>query len=556
MPPQQKKAFYISTPLYYVNAPPHLGTAFSCVLADVFTRYGQLFGWEVFFQTGTDEHGQKCAQAAKEKGLPPSAYCREMREQFRKTWDQLNIKYHPIGEDGSFFYTSHRYKDPSDQLFDHTGIVQSLLTKLKAKGDIYPADYKGWYCVSEEIFYTEKDLKEGRAPSRKELIPLREKAWFFNMSKYQEALIRHIRQNPGFIHPLSRQNEILSFLKQPLRDLCLSRPKSRVSWGIELPFDKTCVLYVWLDALLNYITGPGFAAKEEKDRQDFEKYWETGESIHLIGKDILMTHAVYWPCLLMALGITLPKRILAHGWLLNKEAEKMSKSKGDILDPIYLSELVGLCGLRYFLCREMLLERDMAVSKSLIVKRLNEDLANGIGNLFSRVCQLIEKGFEGKVPVPVPLPVSVSSEKGGKAEFFQKAVFDLREGLELKVKNFEFSSALQAIFSVLEELNRYLEHSAPWKNLKLTKSQTKAQAENQRAKNQTEDQTGVVLYNSLETLRICAILLFPVMPDKMGLLLSELGCEPKFELARWGAFPFTKRIRKTSPLFPKIKDFN
>ena len=543
----KKDFFYITTPLYYVNDRPHLGTAYSTVIADILNRYHCLFGRKTFFLTGTDEHGQKCEQAAKKRGLSPKEHCQKMRSHFKEVWEKLNIKWTPIGEkDGSFFYTSHRYKGDRP---DHTKTVQDILQKLKDRGDIYQKNYKGWYCVSEEIFYTEKDLVKGQSPSGKEVIPLEEKAWFFKMSKYQDHLIKHLENHPLFIRPMERQNEIKGFLKKPLRDLCVSRPKKRVSWGIDLPFDSSCVVYVWVDALLNYITGAGYGfAKEDfeskkKDQEDFENYWKKAGAIHLIGKDILMTHAVYWPCLLLALEIPLPKTIFAHGWLLNKSAKKMSKSQGDKLDPLELAQVLGVDGLRYFLAKDIILGKDSALSKDLMSKKINEDLADNLGNIFSRVSCLIEKCFKGSVP-----------KEGQSDQQLKQMTEDISSRFEGWIKNFELSQALGKVSLLLTELNKYLEREAPWKTVKEDKKRA-----------------GQTLYNVLEVLRISAIWLFPVMPEKMARLLSDLGedlivkkgqalpilkragKELNFKQALWGEFPFDKPIKQTQPLFPKIK---
>jgi len=517
---QKTKAFYITTPLYYVNDRPHLGTAYTSVIADIFNRYQKLFGRETFFLTGTDEHGQKCEQAAREKSLSPQDHCDQMRESFKEVWETLNIRY------DLFFYTSHKY-GPDNSHRDHTHIVQRVLQKLKDQGDIYQHTYKGWYCVSEEIFYTKKDLVDGKSPSGREVIPLEERAWFFKMSKYQEKLKKHLENHPHFIKPHSRQNEMKGFLQKPLQDLCISRPKKRVSWGVELPFDKTCVAYVWVDALLNYITGIGFEGNKE-DLCYFKKYWVEGESVQLIGKDILMTHAVYWPCLLMALDISLPQTIFAHGWLLNKDAEKMSKSKGDTLDPLELSKSLGVCGLRWFLAREVVFGKDSSVSKSLMIQRINEDLADNLGNIYSRVSRLIEKHFGGIMPKP-----SKIAESGHLKNLTEQTV----KKFERQIEDFELSQALDSVCGLLSEVNKYLEQVVPWKTVKKDKVRA-----------------GVSLYNSLEVLRICAILLSPVAPKKMEQLLSELGEALEFKNIQWGSFPFKKLIQHPKPLFPKIQD--
>ena len=457
--------------------------------------------------TGTDEHGQKCEQAAARKGQPPQEYCDQMSAHFRSVWKVLDIQY------DLFFRTSSK---------SHKQAVKKALQILYDKGDIYAGHYKGWYSVSEEIFYTEKDLVEGKSPSGSEVVPLEEPAWFFKMSKYQEPLLKHLKDHQDFIQPSYRQNEIVGFLKKPLQDLCISRPKKRVSWGVELPFDTNCVAYVWVDALLNYITGLGYLKNEEK----FKRYWGAS-TIQLIGKDILMTHAVYWPCLLIALGIHLPKTILAHGWLLNKDSHKMSKSKGDILDPVKLAQILGAEELRYFLARGVVLGKDAYVSQSLMIKRINEDLANNLGNIFSRTSRLIDKHFEGLIPSkPCENKTDVFLKK--KAE---RLCFEFKS----RIENFKLSQVLENISELLSDVNRYLEREAPWKLIK--KDKLKA---------------GVVLYNSLEVLRISAILLSPVMPRKMEQILLALGEDLSFKHLVWGRLPLNKkRLANPKPLFPK-----
>ena len=514
MPQSTKKGFYITSPLYYVNDLPHLGTAYTTIIADILNRYHRFFGKETFFLTGTDEHGQKCQQSAQQRNLSPQDHCDQMSACFEQTWQKLGIQY------DFFFRTS----------FDwHKKAVQQILQKLYEKGDIYPSQYKGWYCVSEEIFYTEKDLKDGKSPSGKEVIPLEEKAWFFKMSKYQERLKKYMDDQPHFIRPAHRQNETKGFLKKPLQDLCISRPKERVSWGVELPFDKNCVAYVWLDALCNYITGAGYL----RDEKSFAKYWHNARTVHLIGKDILMTHAVYWPCLLMALELPLPQTLFAHGWLLNKDHEKMSKSKGEKLDPLELSQLFGLDGLRWFLARDIPLGKDLFISKTLMKNRINEDLADNFGNIFSRVSRLAEKHFEGLVPKPSDFKNSDS----GKAHHLRVLTEKITQSFPQHVENFELSQALEKVSQLLRELNRYLEQTTPWKLVKTDKAEA-----------------ACVLYTVFETLRICAILTYPVMPAKMKEFLLELGEEPLFKNREWACFSFPKPVHSLKPLFPKIED--
>lgn len=507
------KIFYITTPLYYVNDKPHLGTAYSTVMADVLNRYHKLFGHQTLFLTGTDEHGQKCQEAAAKRGMAPQAHCDDMVKNFKNAWADLDIEY------DIFFRTTDGF---------HKKAVQDCLQELYDKGDIYANDYEGWYSVSEEIFYTEKDLVDGKSPSGREVVRISEKNYFFKMSKYQQRLIEHIEKNPLFIQPDSRRNEVLGFLRQPLGDLCISRPKSRLSWGIEIPFDKDYVTYVWFDALLNYATGVGF--KQPARQADFQKWWQDTGAIHLLGKDIITTHSVYWTTMLMALGINLPKQVYAHGWILNRDMEKMSKSKGDVVNPLDIRNLVGPDGLRYFYVRDIHLGNDAPFSKELVVNRVNNDLANNMGNLLSRTSNLIGKYFDGKIPscdFKDPLTVELKTK-----------ALALADQVQADVEKMNPSHALEKIVQVLNEANRYLEIKAPWK---LAKDDLATTAE--------------VLTASLETLRICAILLYPVIPKKIGELLARLSCKDVSLEAckKWSQLKVGTPIEKGEPLFPRIE---
>ena len=509
--------FYITSPLYYVNDPPHLGTAYTTVLVDIFNRYHRLFGRETFFLTGTDEHGQKCQQAAERRGLSPQKHCDEMSENFKKVWKALHIEF------DLFFRTTHRY-DKNLNKADHTSAVQEVFQKLKDQGDIYKDVYQGWYSVSEEIFYTEKELVDGKSPLGKEVIPIKEENYFFKMSRYQERLKKRLEENPDFIYPSFRQNELKGFLEKPLRDLCVSRPKKRISWGVELPFDSDYVAYVWVDALLNYITGVGYGG----DKQSFDKWWIQTGAAHFIGKDILITHGIYWPCLLMALKLPLPKTIVAHGWLLNKSREKMSKSKGDVLDPLELSQSLGVSALRYVLAREVILGNDAFISREMMIQRIHQDLSDNPGNILSRLSRLTERYFEEKIPAPL------ESEKDffGLRSLSEEAALYVRENVE----GFQLSRALEKVNFLWAEINRVLERAAPWKQVKRDKQQA-----------------GNVIYSALEALRVSAVLVSPVMPDKMKDLLDLLGCEGNvsWENVKWGGLVPGKPLIPGPPLFPK-----
>ena len=369
------KTFYLTTPIYYVNDKPHIGHAYTTILADVLARYHRNAGQETFFLTGLDEHGQKVQQAAEDRGIQPQQHCDEMAPRFIDLWEKLHISY-----DDFIRTTENRHKI----------IVQMFLQKVYDAGDIYEDEYEGLYSVSEERFITEK---EAESDEFRDIKKLKEKNYFFKMGKYQNALIDHIKSNPKFIQPEHRKNEILGFLRQPLNDLCVSRPKSRLNWGIELPFDKEYVTYVWVDALINYITSPGFG----KDHKSFNKWWPV--SYHLIGKDILTTHAVYWPTMLMSADIELPQSIFAHGWWLMEES-KMSKSIGNVINPMDLIDDYGVDPVRYYLMREMVLGQDSNFTMESFIQRYNSDLANDFGNLLSRITTLMKKNYDGRIPDP------------------------------------------------------------------------------------------------------------------------------------------------------------
>ena len=536
--------FYITTPLYYINDKPHLGTAYSTVIADVLNRFHQLLGYETFFLTGTDEHGQKSAQAAKQKNIPPRDYCDQMSQKFKDTWSALNISY------SLFFRTT------AD---GHKKAVQKCLRELYNNKHIYSADYEGWYCVSEELFYTSKDLVDGKSPSKKEVVKIKEKNYFFKMSAFQKPLIEHILNNPGFIQPPHRKNEVLGFLKQDLADLCISRPKSRLSWGVPIPFDPDYVTYVWVDALLNYVTGVGGPPAvrggnsdattypdrdsggppapvdrgENSAQGEFAKWWEGAGAVHLIGKDILLTHCVYWPCLLMALKIKLPKTIMAHGWLLNQSQEKMSKSTGDVMDPLSLLSLFDSDSLRYFLIRDVPLGNDAPVSHALIARRINEDLANNLGNLLRRITKMLNQHFNSLIPQRA----NSQSAPPLTAPLRQEGLKTLKS-VKQNILNLQPHPALESIIHLLNETNKFLEQNAPWKTIKTDKQKTEE-----------------TLRQALEAVYLSAVLLKPIMPKKMDRLLNSLACPDEWpeEHFKTGAFPKAgEKIQELPPLFPRV----
>jgi methionyl-tRNA synthetase len=505
--------FYITTPIYYINDKPHLGTAYATITADILHRFHKLFGKEVFFLTGTDEHGQKCQEAAQKRGLTPQQHCDDMVKNYKNVWKELNIGY------DFFFRTTDEF---------HIKAVQKCLQQLWDKGDIYADDYEGWYSVSEEIFYTEKDLVDGKSPTGREVTQIKEKNYFFKMSKYQEALIDHINKNPDFIQPDYRKNEVLGFLRQPLGDLCISRPKSRLSWGIEIPFDKDYVTYVWFDALLNYATAVGY--QQAGRENEFKKWWVDTRATHLLGKDILTTHAVYWPTMLMALETTLPKTIYAHGWILNRDNAKMSKSIGDVKDPLELKKTLGLDQFRYFLARDIHLGNDAPFAIELVESRINTDLANNLGNLLSRTSQLVGKFFDGK------RPAYTKDDEFSSA--LKQAALALGDEVKKEVENFRPSYALEKIMNVLSQANRYLEEKAPWKMAK-----------------EDPASAGHVLSTVLEVARIATVLLSPVMPEKSAEILRRLSApDTSWKSATtWGLINEGVAIEKGDPIFPRLE---
>ena len=468
--------FYITTPLYYVNDKPHIGHAYTTILADVLARYHRIMGDEVHFLTGTDEHGQKVQEAAASRNVDPKNHVDEFVVRFKELWEKLHINY------DDFIRTT----DPR-----HTERVKELLTTLYKKGEIYADEYEGLYSVSEERFVTEKEVEEGNFRQVKKL---KEKNYFFRMSNYQDALIEHIENHPEFIKPETRKNEILGFLRKPLNDLCISRPKSRLSWGIEIPFDQNYVTYVWFDALLNYITAIGWGS----DEKTFNKWWPV--NYHLMGKDILTTHAVYWPTMLMAAGIPLPKSILAHGWWLSEES-KMSKSLGNVVNPLELIDEYGVDSVRFFLMRDMVLGMDANFSMESFIKRYNADLANDYGNLVNRVTILIQMHFDGKIP-----------ESGNYDEIDLELLAEAKttpQSVNKLIQKLKIHDALETTLSLLRKINRYLEVKAPWKSIKADSSQGGSAA--------------TTLALSADVLRIGSQLLNPVMPEKTTKILNILG---------------------------------
>tara|TARA_B100000508_G_scaffold28727_1_gene21609 strand:+ start:200 stop:2068 length:1869 start_codon:yes stop_codon:yes gene_type:complete len=494
------KTFYLTTPIYYVNDKPHIGHAYTTILADVLTRFHRNSGEDVFFLTGLDEHGQKVQQAAEKHGVDPQKHCNEMAPRFLKLWENLHI------QNDDFIRTTEKR---------HVDVVQHILQKVYDKGDIYEDEYEGLYSVSEERFITKKEADSGEFRDIKEL---KEKNYFFKMSNYQQALIDHIKNNSDFIQPKHRKNEVLGFLKQPLEDLCISRPKSRLGWGIELPFDSDYVTYVWFDALINYITAPGYNVNED----NFNKYWPA--NYHLIGKDILTTHSVYWPTMLMSANIPLPQAIFAHGWWLIGES-KMSKSLGNVVDPLGLIEEYGVDPVRYYLMREMVLGQDASFTIESFIKRYNSDLANDFGNLLSRISNLLKKFFDGRIPQEEDDSAEGLDVKSKAVE----TVAIVREKIEVMRVN----EAIEIILQFVRSINKYIETKAPWKLAK-----------------EEPEIAGKVLFTAAEALRVSAILLSPIMPNRTQTVLETLGATESG--LDWGGLTSGIEVKLHDPLFPRI----
>ncbi len=510
--------FYITTPIYYVNDVPHIGHAYTTVAADVLARYWRLRGRNVFFLTGLDEHGQKVQQAAAKVGIAPQTHCDKLALQFQELWKRLDIS------NDAFIRTS----DVS-----HKSSVQRYLQQLYANQLIYNADYTGWYCTFDERFWTEKDVTGGLCPDcNRPVEQLSEHNYFFKMGQYQDRLIEHIKQHPNFIRPESRHNEVLGFLQtQKLGDLSISRPKSRLSWGIDLPFDKEYVTYVWFDALVNYVS----ALEYLRPTPSQDQYWPA--SIHLVGKDILTTHAVYWSTMLMALNLPLPETIFAHGWW-TVDGEKMSKSRGNVIDPNKMVDEFGADAFRYFLLREVPFGQDGDFSVQALTRRTNSDLANGIGNLLSRTLTMIDRYCDSTIP-DVPQDFFNDDPLHPK-----ESLLALGRHLGGFFEDLDFNNLLLLITSRATDVDIFIDAHEPWRLAKDPDKRTELNA---------------VLYTAAECLRILSLYIYPFMPRTAENIAEQLGIVVPFgspllsQEIKWGELQNGTKIRKGSALFPRIE---
>lgn len=509
---KRNNAFYITTPIYYVNDKPHIGHAYTTILCDSFARFNRLQGKHVVFLTGTDEHGEKIETTARQLERTPQEHVDAMVVRYKEVWDTLHIRY-----DDFIRTTEDRHKK----------VVYSAIRKLLKTGDIYVGKYEGWYCVPCESFWSQAHLVEGTCPDcQRPVTKIEEENLFFKLAKYQEWLIQYIEDHPDFIVPKGKKQEVVSFLKEPLEDLCISRSKKRMAWGISFPEHEEYVVYVWFDALINYISAVGYGVDDAR----FDGIWPA--TIHMIGKDILRQHAIYWPIMLKALDIPLPEHVVAHGWW-TIAGSKVSKSKGNIVDPVNMSELYGADTFRYYMLAEANIGSDGAYSEDLLINRLNCDLANDLGNLVYRSLSMTEKYFDGVIPsaeaIDGDLAICTIARSLG-----EKLTTCMNDDLNPR-------AALQAVWQLVDAANKFVEETKPW---------TLAKDAGKR------DELARFMYVLLEAIRVIGVALSSFLPETAEKILASLQ-HPQCDwdaLVRWGLLKPGTTIEKGQPLFQKVKD--